>query len=53
MNRKYQCVNVVASGHTAVNMSRHCLLQWINEVLSVKVKKVEALCTGKSSLFLN
>jgi len=42
----YQCKNVVASSHTAHNLSRHELLQWINETLGMKLHKVEALCSG-------
>lgn len=46
---KYQCKDIVASGHTAVNMSRQCLLQWINETLCIKIRKIEDLCSGKFS----
>ena len=42
----HPCKNVVASSHTAHNLSRHELLQWINDSLDVKLQKVEALCSG-------
>lgn len=44
----YLCTNVVASSHTAHNLSRHDLLQWINESLGLKLVKVEELCSGSA-----
>lgn len=46
MMKSYSCKNVVDSSRTAHNFSRHELLHWINDILGVKLKKVEALCSG-------
>ena len=40
-------VNVYSTSVTSENLSRHDLLNWINETLHTSMIKVEELCTGK------
>ncbi len=40
-------VNVFNTASTAENLSRHDLLQWINQTLELKYVKVEEMCSGK------
>ncbi|XP_054154367.1 microtubule-associated protein RP/EB family member 1-like [Oppia nitens] len=42
----YQCVNVYATSATSENMSRHEMLNWVNDCLQSSYKKIEELCSG-------
>ncbi|XP_017489641.1 PREDICTED: microtubule-associated protein RP/EB family member 1-like, partial [Rhagoletis zephyria] len=44
--QSYQCVNVYQTSATSENMSRHDMLNWVNESLDADYKKVEELCSG-------
>ena len=39
-------VNVFSTSSTAENLSRHDMLNWVNDCLSSNYTKVEELCTG-------
>ncbi|XP_031551476.1 microtubule-associated protein RP/EB family member 1-like [Actinia tenebrosa] len=39
-------VNVFASSQTTDNLSRHELMQWVNDSLQLQYQKVEQMCTG-------
>lgn len=41
-----QCVNVCATAATTDNMSRHEMLNWVNDSLQAEYKKIEELCNG-------
>ena len=41
-------VNVFATSATTENLSRHDMLQWINESLGIEYTKIEELCSGLS-----
>ena len=41
-------VNVYSTSVTSDNMSRHDLLNWINDTLKTNMVKVEELCTGSA-----
>ena len=45
-------VNVYSTSVTSENLSRHDLLNWINDTLKTNMIKVEELCSGKFP-FLN
>lgn len=45
--QSYQCVNVFQSALTGDNLSRHEMLNWVNESLEADYRKVEELCSGK------
>lgn len=49
--QSYQCVNVYQTSATSENMSRHDMLNWVNESLDADYKKVEELCSGKLGVF--
>ena len=40
-------VNVYATSATTENLSRHDMLQWINECLEINYTKIEELCSGR------
>ncbi|XP_027197986.1 microtubule-associated protein RP/EB family member 1 [Dermatophagoides pteronyssinus] len=42
----YQCVNVYQTSATSENLSRHEMLNWVDESLEADFKKVEELCSG-------
>lgn len=42
----YQCVNVYATSVTSENLSRHDMLNWVNDCLQSNYKKIEELCSG-------
>lgn len=44
--QNYQCVNVFASACTTDNLSRHEMLNWVNDSLQAEYKKIEELCNG-------
>jgi len=39
-------VNVFATSATTENLSRHDMLEWINNCLVCKYTKIEELCSG-------
>ena len=39
-------VNVYATSATTENLSRHDMLQWINDALEINYTKIEELCSG-------
>lgn len=39
-------VNVFASSQTTENLSRHEMMQWVNDSLQLQYQKVEQMCTG-------
>lgn len=43
---QYQCVNVHATSATSENMSRHDMLNWVNDSLQAEYKKIEELANG-------
>lgn len=43
---QYQCVNVHATSATSENMSRHDMLNWVNDSLQAEYKKIEELSNG-------
>ncbi len=45
-------VNVYSTSVTSDNLSRHDLLNWINDTLKTNMVKVEELCTGQRPLTL-
>lgn len=45
-------VNVFATGQTTENLSRHELMQWVNDSLQLQYQKVEQMCTGRLSAIL-
>jgi len=45
-NQAYQCVNVYATSATSENLSRHEMLNWVNDCLQSSYKKIEELCSG-------
>lgn len=47
----YQCVNVYQTSATSENLSRHEMLNWVDESLEADFKKVEELCSGLYYLF--
>jgi len=42
----YQCVNVYATSATSDNLSRHDMLNWVNDCIQSNYKKIEELCSG-------
>ncbi|XP_076340672.1 microtubule-associated protein RP/EB family member 3-like isoform X2 [Tachypleus tridentatus] len=40
------CVNVYATSSTTENLSRHEMLNWVNDCLEMQYGKIEELCTG-------
>ncbi|XP_022235265.1 microtubule-associated protein RP/EB family member 3-like [Limulus polyphemus] len=40
------CVNVYATSATTENLSRHEMLNWVNDCLETQYSKIEELCTG-------
>lgn len=44
--QQYQCVNVHATSATAENLSRHEMLNWVNDSLQAEYKKIEELSNG-------
>ncbi|KAG8187665.1 hypothetical protein JTE90_005517 [Oedothorax gibbosus] len=40
------CVNVYSTSGTSDNLSRHDMLNWVNECLQSQYKKIEELCSG-------
>ncbi|KFM79906.1 Microtubule-associated protein RP/EB family member 1, partial [Stegodyphus mimosarum] len=40
------CVNVYSTSATSDNLSRHDMLNWVNECLQGNYSKIEELCTG-------
>jgi RP/EB family microtubule-associated protein len=40
------CVNVYSTSGTSDNLSRHEMLNWVNECLQSQYSKIEELCTG-------
>lgn len=44
--QSYQCVNVYATSATSENLSRHEMLNWVNDCLQSGYKKIEELCSG-------
>lgn len=43
---QYQCLNVHATSATSENMSRHDMLNWVNDCLQAEYKKIEELANG-------
>ena len=41
-------VNVFATSSTTETLSRHDMLQWINDSLQIEYTKIEELCSGLS-----
>ena len=39
-------INVYSTSCTTENLSRHDILQWINDSLQLKYTKIEQLCSG-------
>lgn len=39
--------NVICTGVTAENLSRHEMLQWVNETLASSLQKIEEMSTGE------
>jgi len=46
LGQSYQCVNVYATSATSENLSRHEMLNWVNDCLQSNYKKIEELCSG-------
>lgn len=44
--QSYQCVNVHATSSTSDNLSRHEMLNWVNDSLLSEYKKIEELSNG-------
>ena len=44
--QQYQCVNVYATSATSDNLSRHEMLNWVNDSLQAEYKKIEELSNG-------
>jgi len=44
--QQYQCVNVCATASTSDNLSRHEMLNWVNDSLQAEYKKIEELSNG-------
>ena len=44
--QQYQCVNVYATSATSENLSRHEMLNWVNDCLQSEYKKIEELSNG-------
>ena len=44
--QSYQCVNVHATAATTDNLSRHEMLNWVNDSLQSEYKKIEELSNG-------
>lgn len=44
--QQYQCNNVFASSATSDNLSRHEMLNWVNDSLQSEYKKIEELSNG-------
>ena len=44
--RKMAAVNVFSTSVTSENLSRHDMLEWINNSLQLKYTKIEQLCSG-------
>lgn len=44
--QQYQCVNVCATSATSDNLSRHEMLNWVNDSLQAEYKKIEELSNG-------
>lgn len=42
-------VNVFNTGATTENLSRHEMMQWINDSLTTNYSKIEQMCSGKCS----
>lgn len=45
-SQQYQCVNVCATSATSDNLSRHEMLNWVNDSLQAEYKKIEELSNG-------
>ena len=43
---QYKCNNVVATSATSENLSRHEMLNWVNDSLQAEYKKIEELANG-------
>ena len=41
-------VNVFNTASTAENLSRHEMLEWINNSLQLSYNKIEEMCSGES-----
>lgn len=46
MSETAMCVNVYSTSATSDNLSRHEMLNWVNECLQSQYSKIEELCTG-------
>jgi RP/EB family microtubule-associated protein len=44
-------VNVYSTSITQETMSRHDIIAWVNDIVSLNYTKVEQLCSGKRSPF--
>lgn len=44
--QQYQCVNVYATSATSENLSRHEMLNWVNDCLHAEYRKIEELANG-------
>lgn len=44
--QQYKCVNVYATSATSDNLSRHEMLNWVNDCLQSEYKKIEELSNG-------
>lgn len=44
--QQYQCINVHATSATSDNLSRHEMLNWVNDSLQAEYKKIEELSNG-------
>ncbi len=46
------CVNVYSTSGTSDNLSRHEMLNWVNECLQSQYSKIEELCTGNVYIYI-
>lgn len=46
MTEGFACVNVYSTSSTSENLSRHEMLNWVNDCLQTSYSKIEELCTG-------
>ena len=46
VGQQYQCNNVYATAATTENLSRHEMLNWVNDCLQSEYKKIEELANG-------
>lgn len=44
-------VNVYSTSITQETMSRHDIIAWVNDIVSLNYTKVEQLCSGKRASF--